>query len=134
MNLPLTVDTRFFLTHYVADTEELRSKTSRKIIELKKESAIVPTIVIHEVYKFMQDNAGKDVAQLRVNSIISSSFTIVDLTTRIALTSAGLRCRYRDLPTADAIVAGTCIETKSKRVLTDDPHFKKMKEINCEWL
>ena len=118
----------------MAQTEDLRSKTSQKIIELKRESAIVPTIVIHEVYKFMQENAGKDVAQLRVNSILTSPFTIVDLTTRIALTSAGLRCRYKDLPTADAIVAGTCIETRSKRVLTDVPHFKKMKEINCEWL
>jgi predicted nucleic acid-binding protein len=64
----------------------------------------------------------------------ASQFTIVDLTTRIALTSAGLRCRYNDLPTADAIVAGTSIETKSKRVLTDDPHFKKIKEIDCDWL
>jgi len=132
--LPRTVDTRFFLTHFVAETEDLRSKTSRKIIELKKESAVVPTIVIHEVYKFMQENAGREVAQLRVNSILTSPFRIVDLNTRIALTSAGLRCRYKDLPTADAIVAGTSIETKSKHVLTDDAHFKKMREIDCEWL
>jgi len=102
--------------------------------ELQRELAIVPTIVIHEVYKFMHENVGKDAAQLRVNSILTSRFTIVDLTSKIALTSAALRCRYGDLPTADSIVAGTTIETKSKHVLTDDAHFKKMKEIHTQWL
>lgn len=132
--MPATVDTRFFLTHYVADTEELKVKTSRKMTELQRELAIVPTIVIHEVYKFMHENAGRDTAQLRVNSILTSRFRIVDLTAKIALTSAALRCRYGDLPTADSIVAGTSIETKSKRVLSDDPHFKRIKEIHSEWL
>jgi predicted nucleic acid-binding protein len=132
--LPTTIDTRFFLTHYVAGTEELKLKTSRKMIELQREFAVVPTIVVHEVYKFMHENVGKDTAQLRVNSILTSRFTIVDLTSRIALTSAALRCRYSGLPTADSIVAGTSIETKSRRVLSDDPHFKKMSEIRSEWL
>ena len=132
--MPTTVDTRFFLTHYLADTDQLRAKTSKKIVELQREIAIVPTIVLHEIYKFMHDNAGKDVAQLRVNSITTSRFRMVDLTTRIALMSAALRCRYRDLPTADSIVAGTSIETKSRRVLSDDPRFKEIDEIRNEWL
>ena len=132
--MPATVDTRFFLTHYVADTEELKLKTSRRMIELQRELAIVPTIVLHEVYKFMHGNVGRDAAQLRVNSILRSRFTIVDLTPKIAVTSAALRCRYGGLPTADSIVAGTSIETKSKHVLSDDPHFKRIKEIHTQWL
>ncbi len=132
--MPRTVDTRFFLTHFLAETDELRTKTSKKMVELQKETAVVPTIVLHEIYKFMHDNVGKDVAQLRVNSITTSRFRIVDLTTRIALTSARLRCRYRDLPTADSIVAGTSMETKSRRVISDDPHFKEIGEIHDEWL
>jgi len=132
--MPATVDTRFFLTHYLADTDQLKSKTSKKMVELQREIAIVPTIVLHEIYKFMHENAGKDVAQLRVNSITTSRFQIVDLTTRIALTSAVLRCRYRNLPSADSIVAGTSIETKSRRVLSDDPHFREIDEIHNEWL
>ncbi len=104
------------------------------MIELQRELAIVPTIVIHEVYKVMHENVGRDTAQLRVNSILRSRFTIVDLTSKIALTSAALRCKYADLPTADSIVAGTSMETKSKRVLSDDPHFRTMKEIHSEWL
>ena len=56
---PTTVDTRFFLTHYLADTEELKAKTSRKMVELQREAAFVPTIVIHEIYKFTYANLGK---------------------------------------------------------------------------
>lgn len=132
--MPRTVDTRFFLTHFLAETDELKNKTSKKMVELQKEMALVPTIVLHEVYKFMYDNVGKDVAQLRVNSITTSRFRIVDLTVSIAIASAGLRCRYRDLPTADSIVAGTSIESKSRRVISDDPHFKEIPEIRYEWL
>ena len=129
-----TVDTRFFLTHFLAETDELKTKTSKKMVELQREMAVVPTIVLHEVYKFMHDNVGKDVAQLRVNSITTSRFRIIDLTTRIALTSARLRCRYKDLPTADSVVAGTSMETKSRRVISDDPHFKEITEIHYEWV
>lgn len=132
--MPTTVDTRFFLTHYLADTEELRGKTSRKMVELQRETAFVPTIVIHETYKFMFANLGKEVAELRVNSILTSRFRIVDLNTKIALTSAVLRCRYADLPIADSIVAATSMETRSKHVLSDDSHFKKIDSIHTEWL
>ena len=132
--MPRIVDTRFFLTHFLAETDKLKNKTSKKMVELQKEMAVVPTIVLHEVYKFMYDNVGKDVAQLRVNSITTSRFRIVDLTASIAIASAGLRCRYRDLPTADSIVAGTSIQSKSRRVISDDPHFKEIPEIRYEWL
>ncbi len=132
--MPLTVDTRFFLTHYLADTDQLKQKTSHKMADLQRETAIVPTIVLHEIYKFMFENVGKNVAQLRVNSVQASRFRIVDLTSRIALISAHLRCHHRNLPTADSIVAATCIETKSRRVLSDDPHFKNIRGIRPEWL
>jgi predicted nucleic acid-binding protein len=132
--LPRTVDTRFFLTHYLADTDQLKLRTSRKMVELQREAAIVPTIVVHEVYKFMYENAGKEVAQMRVNSILTSPFRMADLSTSIAVTSASLRCRYRDLPTADSIVAATSLEAGSRRVLSDDPHFKEIREIRSEWL
>ena len=132
--MPRTVDTRFFLTHFLAETDELKERTRGKMVELQSETAMVPTIVLHEVYKYIHDKLGKDVARLRVESITTSRLRIVDLTTAIALTSANLRCRYRDLPTADSIVAGTSIETKSKRVVSDDPHFQKIAEIHNEWL
>jgi len=132
--MPTTIDTRFFLTHYLADADDLKRRTSHRMIELQREAAIVPTIVIHEVYKFEFENVGRDVAETRADSILASRFRIVDLTPEIAIASARLRCKYRRIPTADAIVAATSMETRSKTVLSDDPHFKEIREIKCEWL
>ncbi len=132
--MPSTVDTRFFLTHYFANTDQIKHKTSQKMIELQREAAIVPTIVVHEVYKYIYEKLGKDVAQLRVDSILASRFRMVDLSTSIALTSARLRCLYKGLPTADSIIAGTSLDTRSRLVLSDDPHFKPIHEIRCEWI
>jgi len=131
--MPPTLDTRFFLTHFLADTEDLRKRTSKKMSELQRAMAIVPTIVLHEVYKFQFENIGMDEAELRLDTIMKSGFTLVDLDPKIAVTSARLRCRHKELPTADAIVAATAIETKSGRVVSDDPHFREIKTIKNEW-
>ncbi len=130
----LTVDTRFFLTHFLASSEEMRSRTGAKMKELQREGALVPTIVIHEVYKFECENVGKDVAELRVAAILKADLRIIELSTEIAITSGRLRCRYRNLPTADSIIAATATETKSGRVLSDDPHFAKIREIKTDWI
>jgi predicted nucleic acid-binding protein len=82
----------------------------------------------------MLEKLGKEVAQLRIESILTSRLRAVDLTSKIAVTSATLRCQYRDLPTADSIVAATSIQTGSKRVLSDDPHFKKITNLRTEWI
>ena len=132
--MPITVDTRFLLTHFLADTDELKERTSARMAELQKETAFVPTIVIHEVYKFMFEKLGKEVAQLRIDSILTSRLRTIELTAKIAVMSAALRCQYRDLPTADSIVAATSIQTGSKRVLSDDLHFKKISSIRSEWI
>lgn len=132
--MPPTLDTRFFLTHFLADTEDLRRGTSKKMAELRREMAFVPTIVLHEVYKFEFENIGADVAELRLDTIMKSGFTFVDLDPKIAVVSARLRCRHKELPTADAIVAATAIDTKSGRVVSDDPHFKEIKTIKTEWI
>jgi len=132
--MPPTLDTRFFLTHFLADTEDLRRRTSKKMAEFQRAMAIVPTIVLHEVYKFQFENIGKDVAELRIDTILKSGFAFVDLDPNIALASARLRCRYKELPTADAIVAASAIEKKSGRVVSDDFHFRQIKGIKTEWI
>jgi len=129
-----TLDTRFFLTHFLADTEDLRKRVSKKMGEFQRTAAFVPTIVLHEVYKFQFENIGKEVAELRLDTILKSGFTFVDLDSKIAVTSARLRCRHKELPTADAIVAASAIETKSGRVVSDDPHFRQIRSIKIEWL
>jgi predicted nucleic acid-binding protein len=132
--MPPTLDTRFFLTHFLADTENLKRRTARKMAEFQRAMAIVPTIVLHEMYKFQFENMGREVAEMRLDTIMKSGFTLVDLDPKIAVTSAQLRCRHKQLPTADAIVVATAIETKSGTVVSDDPHFREVKAIRTEWI
>ena len=132
--MPPTLDTRFFLTHFLADTENLKRRTAKKMAEFQRATAIVPTIVLHEIYKFQFENMGREVAEMRLDTITKSGFTLVDLDPKIAVTSAQLRCRHKQLPTADAIVVATAIETKSGRVISDDPHFREVKAIRTEWI
>ena len=134
MKPPPAVDTRFFLALFLAESSPVKEKTRRKAEQLEAQRALVPTMVLHEVYKFEHENLGADVAALRVDSIIKSNFRIVELDAPIALSSARLRCSYRDLPTADSIIAATATELKSNTVISDDPHFKQIKGINVEWI
>ncbi len=134
MKPPPTVDTRFFLTLFLAESGPTKEKARRKAEQLEAQRAFVPTIVLHEVYKFEYETLGADVAALRIDSIVKSNFKVVDLDTAIALSAARLRCRYKGLPTADSAIAATAVELKSNTVITDDPHFKEIKEINVEWI
>lgn len=102
--------------------------------ELQRESATVPTIVIHELYKHQYQTLGKETAETRANIIIKSGFSVIPLDVSIAKKAGELRCLYAGLPTADAIIAGTAIMVKSFRVVTDDPHLQAIKEIKTEWL
>ncbi len=112
----------------------MKEKPRRKVAELQRQKAIVPTIVIHEVYKFQYETLGADVAHLRVDSILKSSFRLVDLTVPIAITAARLRCVHRRLPTADSIIAATALESRSNTVLSDDPHFTEIEQITTDWI
>jgi len=131
---PSTVDTRFFLTLFLTEPGLAKEKAKRKAEQLEAQRAFVPTMVLHEMYKFEYETLGADVAALRVDSVLKSNFEIRDLDTAIALSAARLRCRYAGLPTADSIIAATAIELKSNTVITDDPHFDKIREIHVEWI
>jgi len=132
----VVIDTRLFIAHFLAENEEMRKKTKKILTDLQQpdNAGYVPTIVIHEIYKFEYENVGKDVANMRVNSILKSALTIADLNSSIAITAAKLRCKYREIPTADSIIAATAMETKSDYVLTDDPHLSQIDEIKTKWI
>jgi len=130
------IDTRFFVVHFLAEDEETKGKT-RKILEgLQKEASVgfVPTVVVHEFYRFEMENFGRDVADMRVNAILKSKLNTVDLDSSTAIEAARLRCKYADLPMADAIIAATAIGTSSDFVLTDDRHIVRIKEVKSRWI
>ncbi len=103
--------------------------------ELRRERAVVPTIVIHEVYKFEHQRFGRETADNELRSIEAAGFSIIELNVGIAKAAAILRCKHKDLPTADAIIVATAVDQNARRVVTDDDeHFTGIKEIKTEWL
>ncbi len=71
-----TIDTRFLLLQVVADTEELKSKIRAKMLELRAEAAIVPTIVLHEVYKIEFHRFGREAADIQLKAVETSGLKI----------------------------------------------------------
>ncbi len=130
------IDTRFFLVHFLSEDDQTKKWTRTTLENLQKgpNIGIVPSIVIHEFYKFELENLGKDVADIRLNSIMKSKLKTINLDPTTAIEAAKLRCKYSDLPTADAIIAATAIKTSSECVLTDDKHMKQIRETKTRWI
>jgi len=129
------LDTRFFVASFQSEDDQFK-KWARTILdsfENKTNTGIVPAIVIHEYYKIQLQTLGKEVAEIRVNAILKSHLKVANLDPPIAIEAAKLRCKYTQLPTADAIIAATAIKTSSDYVLTDDNHFKQIKETKTKW-
>ena len=130
------MDTRFLLLLFLASDDHAKKWTKITLEKLQQRGnvGIVPSIAVHEFYKFEFEKWGKEVADLRVNFVLQSKLSAVNLNPAIAIEAAKLRCKYAELPTADAIIAATAIKTSSEFVLTDDKHIKQIKETKTRWL
>ena len=134
--MKVVIDTRFLIAHFLAQ-DELSKKWTRKTLENLQNGenhGLVPSIVVHEFYKFLFETYGKDIAEIRVNTLLSSNLEIADLDSGIGIEAAKLRCKYAELPTADAIIAATAIIMSCEYVLTDDKHIKQIKETKTRWI
>ena len=129
------LDTRFLVVSQQSKDEQVKewTRTILKSLQTKANLGIVPSIVIHEFYKLQLEDLGKDIAGMRVNSILKSNLKVTNLDPPIAIEAAKLRCKYAELPTADAIIAATAIKTSSDFVLADDKHIKQVKETKTRW-
>ena len=130
------IDTRLFIDSLTREDEQFKkwAKSTLQTIQTRENLGIVPSIVIHEFYKFQLENLGKDVAELRVSSLLKLNLKIVNLEIPIAIQAAKLRCKYAELPTADAIIAATAITLSCDYILTDDKHIKQIKEMKTKWI
>jgi predicted nucleic acid-binding protein len=130
------VDTRFFMNSLENPDDQFKhfSKTTLQTLQMETNKGIIPSIVIHEFYKLQFEDMGKQVAELRTSSILKINFDIADLNVPIAIEAAKLRCKYAELPTADAIIAATAIVLDCDYVLTDDKHIRQIKETKTKWI
>jgi predicted nucleic acid-binding protein len=128
------VDTRFLIEHFYSDKTETRHKTTKKLRELvQRNEGILPTIAIGEVINVTCEKRGKEVADIRYTSLIGSGLQIQDLDQEIAKDAGLLKCRHRDIPMGDCIIAATAT-TKKAKVLSDDSHYDKIKEVKRTWI
>jgi predicted nucleic acid-binding protein len=130
------VDTRFFIDSLIVRDIQFQkwSRITLQTLQKTDESGIIPSIVIHEFYQFLLKNLGKDIAELQTSNVLKLDFEVANLDVSIAVEAAKLRCKYAELPTADAIIAATGIVLDCDFILTDDRHIKQVKESKTKWI
>jgi predicted nucleic acid-binding protein len=128
--MPRTVyDTRFFMEHYYSQNEAILKKTKEAI--RKAEERFISAIVIHEIYQLTLKQEGRETAILRT-ALLEKDFKVVKIDAEIAKSSAELRHKYK-MSMADSIIAATALSLNAT-CLSDDPHFKSVKEIKTTWI
>jgi len=128
------IDTRFLVEHFYSSSDEIKRKTTSKLKELiKLGEGILPTIVISEIIRVTCERRGVEEAKLRYLSLIKSGLQICNLDSEIAEQAGLLKCRYRNIPMGDCIIAAIALKEKAS-ILSDDPHFNLIKNIRCTWI
>jgi len=96
---------------------------------------VLPTVALAEFYAIARRDAGRDVAELRLRELVDSGLEIVQLSQDEARESGALRAKYHEkIPWGDCFIAGTHISRKADLVLSEDPHFRDIKEIKTRKL
>lgn len=137
MTFSAVLDTTFFVLHYFSRDDNVKSK-SREILRLCRRlgnKGILPTIVLAEFYAQAAKRAGREEAKKLFNEMLNADLDIVDMDVTIAERAATLRHRYQEkVPWGDCIVAASGINNKADIIISEDPHFDEIKEINMRRL
>ena len=123
-----TYDSRFFVEFFYSKNETVHRKLEE---EKKRKEKYVSAIVIHEVYKLSLAREGRETARLRA-TLMKKNFKVVPVDDQIAQISAELRQKY-GLSMGDSMIAATASILKAV-CISDDPHFKQIKEIETKWI
>ena len=128
------LDTRFLITHFFSDQPRVLERARTKLRELRRTvNGVLPTLVLTEFFDQVCRNAGSREATEKCEALIVSGLDIQALTAEIALAGGKIRCSHRDIPIADCIIAATALRLGG-RVVTDDPHFSKVKGLRTTWI
>ena len=122
-------DTRFFVELYYSKDEQLLQRI--KAEKQRRQEKFISTVVIHEIYKLTLQREGRETAVLRI-ALLKQDFKVLPVTSEIAEISAEFRHKY-DLSMGDSMIAATASSLKAQCV-SDDPHFKRIKEIKTTWI
>ncbi len=128
MNKAAVYDTRFFIELYNSKDELTKKKASK---EKQRKKRYVSTVVVHELYNNSLSKEGRETARLKV-TFLKKEFEIIPVDDQVAEVSAELRHKYH-LSMGDSMIAATASVLKAT-CITDDPHFKQIKEIETSWI
>jgi predicted nucleic acid-binding protein len=123
-----TYDTRFFVEFFYSKNQSQHRKLSE---EKKRKEKYISAIVIHELYKLSLAREGRETAKLRA-TLMKKDFQVVPVDDQIAQISAELRQKY-NLSMGDSMIAATA-SLLNAVCISDDPHFKQIKEIETTWI
>lgn len=128
------LDTRFLITHFFSSQPHVLESARAKLRDLRRTgNGVLPTLVLTEFFDQVCRRAGSREAAEKCESLIVSGLSIQALTSEIALAGGRIRCNNRDVPIADCIIAATAMHLGG-RVVTDDPHFSKVKSLRTTWI
>ncbi|MGD6807239.1 MAG: type II toxin-antitoxin system VapC family toxin [Candidatus Bathyarchaeia archaeon] len=121
-------DTRFFMELFYSKNPEMRKKMDT---EKRNRGKYVSAIVVHELYQLTLSRDGRETAKFRT-MLVKQSFEIIPVDEQVAQLSAELRQKYQ-LSMGDSMIAATAALIDAVCV-SDDPHFKQIKEIRTVWV
>jgi len=122
-------DTRFLIELFYTSDAETKGRIRSTLLTSKPN--FLSTAALSEIYKLTLEREGKDVAEIRANSL-SRDFRLVDVDKDIAVLAALIKHK-NGVPFADSLIASTA------RILgvpcyTDDPHFRGIEGVVAKWI
>jgi predicted nucleic acid-binding protein len=121
-------DTRFLIELFYSEEAETKEEVKRALVGSRPN--YLSTAALSEIYKLTLEKEGKDVAEMRANSL-ARDFRLVDVNREVAVQAALIKHKH-GIPFADSLIASTA------RVLgipcyTDDPHFRGIDGVSLKW-
>jgi predicted nucleic acid-binding protein len=130
----MVLDSRFVMEFFYSDKNEIKQKATKKLKDLiQRKEGILPTIVISETIQTICEKIGKEEAEICYANLTEGGLKIQSLTSPIAKQAGLLRCKYRNIPMGDCIIAATAIANQAT-ILSDDPHFDAIQETKRSWI
>jgi predicted nucleic acid-binding protein len=130
----MVLDSRFVIEYFYSDSNETKQKATKKLKDLiQRKEGILPTIVISEIIQTVCEQIGREEAEICYANLTQGELKIQTLTSAIAKQAGLLRCKYRNIPMGDCVIAATAIVSQAY-ILSDDPHFDTLQEIKRSWI
>ena len=128
------LDSTFLVAHYTTDDEQILSRTRAKLAALRRERrGVLPSVVVAEVTNAVCREGGREKALAQLGALEHAGLEVVPLDIGLARDAGLLKCVHRDVPMADCVIAATTLRLGG-RVVTNDPHFSKVKGLRTTWI